>query len=98
MTSHEKPYQSGQTSQESVFFPWGTTATILDLTHNLNHPAQQAQGFSKVAFSRACWPWSMDARGDREELLQFLRILPSRREGKMRKDCKREACDDFASA
>ena len=43
MTSHEKPYQPGQTSQESAFFPRETTATILDLTHNFNHPEAAAQ-------------------------------------------------------
>src|SRR5947209_6985887 len=49
------------------------------------------QGFAKVAFSRACWPLSMLACGDRKDFLQFLRTLPSRREDKVRRNCKREA-------
>jgi len=36
------------------------------------------QGLSKVAFSRACWPLSVVACGDREDFLQFLRMVPSR--------------------
>ena len=47
------------------------------------------QGFAKVAFSRACWLLCMVACGDREDLLQFLRILPSLREGKMRRNCNK---------
>ena len=47
------------------------------------------QGFAKVAFSRACWPLCMVACGDREDLLQFLRILLSRRESKMRRNCNK---------
>ena len=33
----------------------------------------------------------MVACGDREDFLQFLRMLPSRREGNMRRNCKRES-------
>src|SRR5260370_26651787 len=50
--------------------------------------AQKGQGFSKVAFSRACWPLSMVACGDREDFLPFLRIVPSLREGTMRRNGK----------
>src|SRR5207248_921017 len=46
------------------------------------------QIFSQVALSLACWPLSMVACGDREDVLQFVRILPSLREGKMRTNCK----------
>src|SRR2546429_2159225 len=41
---------------------------------------------------------SMVACGDREDFLQFLGILPSRREGKMPRNCKRESCRGSASA
>src|SRR5205823_3601710 len=56
----------------------------------VNYARGRVQGFSKVAFSRACWPLSMVACGDREDFLQFVRILPSLGEGKMRTNCKRE--------
>src|SRR5436309_2876079 len=41
---------------------------------------------------------SIVAYGDREDFLQFLRLLPSRREGKRRRNCKRESCRGSASA
>src|SRR5947209_13125540 len=56
------------------------------------------RGFAKVAFSRACWPLSRVACGDREDFLQFLRTLPSLREGKVRRNCNRESCRGTASA
>src|SRR6266536_2944126 len=40
----------------------------------------------------------MVACGDREDFLQFLRLVPSRREGTRRKNCKRESCRGSASA
>src|SRR5947209_14918948 len=40
----------------------------------------------------------MVACGDREDLLQFLRLLPSLREGKRRRNCKRGSCRGKASA
>src|SRR5947209_17259116 len=38
----------------------------------MQYPGGYSRGFSQVAFSRACWPLSMVACGDREDCLQQL--------------------------
>src|SRR5205085_4615369 len=58
--------------------PFGTLSSIPQCIKKVNVSTLQKQGFSKVTFSRACWPLSVVACGDREDFLQFLRMLPSR--------------------
>src|SRR5438067_7466253 len=58
------------------------------------------QIFSQVALSLACWPLSMVACGDREDVLQFVRILPSCRKAKCAETAKENQAealpeDDF---
>src|SRR5438093_4271658 len=55
-------------------------------------------GLLKSRFQPSMLALSMVACGDREDFLQFLGILPSLREGKMPRNCKRESCRGSASA